>query len=212
MTLRELDFDLNISFPYQPSPVKAGTAASASRNKSIHWLGSCTHDCLTEASLMRMLVPKVSSNYTLLSLSTYHIDLFSISYYVVHEVLQRNNALVTRAAHFVIGTRHKHCAAAAELVHFSPGLVTKVQELAGVGEDEAVSRIKSSVKSLSELDDFMCLAGVVKYGVSCHRSEDGDKQLVDLNHDCWLHVRQYLKVDDILDSKEACKFVPRRRQ
>ncbi|KAH7943276.1 hypothetical protein HPB52_006710 [Rhipicephalus sanguineus] len=194
MTLRELDLVFTKSFPRTLCHV------------------TFFNDSEREASLMWMLVPNVSSNYTLLSLRTDHLDRFPGDSFAVHDVLRRNNALVTRAAHFVMGTRHKHCAAAAELVHFSPGLVTKVQELAGIGEDEAVSRIKSSVRSLSELDDFMCLAGVVKYSVSCHRRDDGGKQLVDLNHDCWLHVRQYLKVDDIRDSKEARMFVPRRRQ
>ncbi|KAL1443283.1 hypothetical protein MTO96_046026 [Rhipicephalus appendiculatus] len=167
-----------------------------------------TIDHEEQASLTRMLRPHVSRHYTLLSLSSYPLERFSHDYFAVHDVLRRNNALVTRAAHFVKGTRHKHCAAAAELVHFSPGLVKKVQELAPVDEDEAVSRIKSSLKSFRELDDFMCLAGVVKYGVSCHRREDGQKQLVDLNRDCWLHIRQLLKVGDILDSKKARVFVP----
>ncbi|KAH7939758.1 hypothetical protein HPB52_017152 [Rhipicephalus sanguineus] len=45
----------------------------------------------------------------------------------------------------------------------------------------------------------MCLAGIVKYGVTCKRRDDGQKQLVDLNRDCWLHIRQFLKVGDILD-------------
>ncbi|KAL1472744.1 hypothetical protein MTO96_039133, partial [Rhipicephalus appendiculatus] len=83
---------------------------------------------------------------------------------------------------------------------FSPGLVEKVQELASIDENEAASRIKKSLKNISELDGFMCVAGVVQHSVSCHRREDGQKQLVDLNRDCWLHIRRYLKVGDILDS------------
>ncbi|KAL3227502.1 hypothetical protein MRX96_004203 [Rhipicephalus microplus] len=104
-----------------------------------------------------------------------------------------------RAAHFVTGTRLKYCAAAAELVHSNPGLREKVQELASVDQYEAVSRIKKSLKSFSELDDFMRLARVVKYGVTCHSHDDGKKQLVHIGLDCWLLIRQYIKVGDILD-------------
>ncbi|KAL1471656.1 hypothetical protein MTO96_039815 [Rhipicephalus appendiculatus] len=106
-----------------------------------------------------------------------------------------------RAAHLVNGRRRKYGAAAAELVHSNPGLVEKVQELASVDEDEAVSRIKKSLKSFSKLDNFMRLAGVVKYGVTCHSRDEGQKQLVDIGRDCWLYIRQYLKVADILDEQ-----------
>ncbi|KAH7968884.1 hypothetical protein HPB52_012114 [Rhipicephalus sanguineus] len=81
------------------------------------------------------------------------------------------------------------------------GLVEKVQELASIDENESVSRIEGSLKSFTELDDFMCLAGVVEYGVCCCRYDDGSKQLDDLTCGCWLHSRLYLKMVDILDPK-----------
>ncbi|KAL1484461.1 hypothetical protein MTO96_032556 [Rhipicephalus appendiculatus] len=151
-------------------------------------------------SLTRKLSQNFTSNYKLISVHlTWYPDC-SGELLTIEEVVRRNLSLVTRAAHFVGGARHKYCAAAAELVHFSPGLVEKVQELASIDENEAASRIKKSLKDISEVDDFMCVAGVVKRSVSCHRREDGQKQLVDLNRDCWLHLRRYLKVGDILDS------------
>ncbi|KAL1473137.1 hypothetical protein MTO96_022516 [Rhipicephalus appendiculatus] len=150
--------------------------------------------------LTRKLSQNLSSNYTLIGMRLpWDLDC-SGEVFTIEEVVRRNRSLVMRAAHFVGGTRHKYCAAAAELVHFTPGLLKKVQELASVDENEAASRIKKSLKTISELDDFMCVAGVVKHSVSCHRREDGQKQLVDLNRDCWLHIRRYLKVGDILDS------------
>ncbi|KAL1472369.1 hypothetical protein MTO96_039385 [Rhipicephalus appendiculatus] len=120
--------------------------------------------------------------------------------FAIADVVRRNNTLVTRAAHFVAGRRDRHCAAAAELMHHHPVLVTKVQELASVNENEAVSKIKVSMKSFVELDDFMSLAGVVKDTVACYRREDGQRQLTDLNIHCWLHLREYLKVGDIQGS------------
>ncbi|KAH7943544.1 hypothetical protein HPB52_009200 [Rhipicephalus sanguineus] len=152
-------------------------------------------------SLTQKLSKNISSNYRLLGLHLPWLPDYSGELFTIEEVVRRNSSLVTRAAHFVMGTRHKYCGAAAELMHFSPGLVDKVQELAFVDENEAASRINKSLKSITEMDDFMCLAGVVKHNVSCHKREDGQKQLVDLNRDCWLHLRRYLKVGDIVDSK-----------
>ncbi|KAH7971884.1 hypothetical protein HPB52_003649 [Rhipicephalus sanguineus] len=161
------------------------------------------YPCNHQATIwfIRKLSPNISSNYMLLGMRTCLYERLCDGWFAIIDVVRRNNSLVTRAAHFVMGTRHKYCAAAAELVRFHPGLLKKVQELASVDENEAVSRIKSSLKSLFELEDFMCLAEVVKDTLSCHMREDGKKQLVDLNNDCWLHIRQYLKVGDIPDSK-----------
>ncbi|KAH7943024.1 hypothetical protein HPB52_004007 [Rhipicephalus sanguineus] len=157
------------------------------------------NDESSNSSLIRKLSPTISSNYTLLSLSLDETCMLGNDWFTIDNVVCRNNSLVTRAADFVMGTRNKDYAAATELVRFNPGLVAKVQELATVDEHGAASRIKSSLESFSELDDFMRLAGVVKCSVSCHRRDGGQKQLVDLNRDCWLHLRQYIKVGDILD-------------
>ncbi|KAH7943405.1 hypothetical protein HPB52_007808 [Rhipicephalus sanguineus] len=159
-------------------------------------------ECLTSViPLIRKLSGNVSSNYMLLGMRTLWHKQHCGDTFTVADVVRRNNSLVTRAADFVMGTRHRYCGAAAELVQFNPGLVEKVQELASVDETVAASRIESSLKSFTELDDFMCLAGVVKYSVTCPRREDCQKQLVDLNRDCWLYIRQFLKVGDILDPK-----------
>ncbi|KAH7943540.1 hypothetical protein HPB52_009196 [Rhipicephalus sanguineus] len=170
-------------------------------SRTLYDLFLCSYDYKLTVSLTQKLSKNLSSNYTLLSVHLNWHQASSGELFTIEEVVRRNLSLVTRAAHFVMGTRHKYCVAAAELVHFNPGLVEKVQKLASIDEDEAASRIKNSLKSITELDDFMCLAGVVKHSVSCHRREDGQKQLVDLNRDCWLVLRQYLKVGDILDSK-----------
>ncbi|KAH7943023.1 hypothetical protein HPB52_004006 [Rhipicephalus sanguineus] len=147
-------------------------------------------------SLIEMLSLIISSNYTLLGMRT-HSLWFCRNWYPIKNVVRRNNSLVTRAAHFVMGTRHKYCADAAELMQFNPGLVEKVQELASVDENEALSRIEVCLNSFTEMKDFMCLAGVVKDTLSCHRRDDGQKQFVDLDRECWLCIRQYLNMRDI---------------
>ncbi|KAH7984836.1 hypothetical protein HPB52_024499 [Rhipicephalus sanguineus] len=151
-------------------------------------------------SLVQKLSPNFSANYMLLRLNAYRLGEVHRDF-IINDVVHRNVSLVVRAAHFVIGTRHRYLAAAAELVHSNPGLVELIRELASVSEDTALSWIRNSLKSYSELDDFMGLAGVVKYGVTCHMRDDGQKQLVDIGRDCWLCIRQYLKVGDILDEQ-----------
>ncbi|KAH7985567.1 hypothetical protein HPB51_026798 [Rhipicephalus microplus] len=150
------------------------------------------------ASFLQKLSPIIASNYTLICLKFKSIWLHEGAF-AVSSAVSRNWSLVTRVAHFVTGTRHRYCAAALELVHWNPGVVAKVQELSSVDENEAVSRIQNSLKSFSELDDFMRLAGVVKWGVTCGTRDDCQLQLTDLNRDCWLHIRKYLTVGDILD-------------
>ncbi|KAL1463911.1 hypothetical protein MTO96_043133 [Rhipicephalus appendiculatus] len=64
---------------------------------------------------------------------------------------------------------------------------------------KAASLIKASLKKISELDAFMRLAGVVKYGVTCHNRDDGKKQLVDIGEADNLDQRQLIKLGDILN-------------
>ncbi|KAH8037768.1 hypothetical protein HPB51_017268 [Rhipicephalus microplus] len=163
------------------------------------YLFPCHHiDIIT---LMQKLVLNISSNYSLLVMRLRAQCAGNDVRFTVSDVIRRNCTLVMRAAHFVCGERLKYCAEAAEMVHWTPGLVDRVQKLASVDENEAVCRIKTSLKSFCELNDFMRLAGVVKYGVTCHSRDDGQKQLVDIGRDCWLCIREYLKVSDILDER-----------
>ncbi|KAH7956045.1 hypothetical protein HPB52_005781 [Rhipicephalus sanguineus] len=173
-------------------------------SRTLYELSYHPHDSMSTVLLIQKLSQNVSSNYTLLSIQVdrYIVDWVSRrELFTVNDVVGRNLSLVTRAANFVMGTKNRYCAAAAELVHSNPGLVDKVQALASVDENEASSRIETSMKSFSELDDFMRMAGVVKYSVTCHRRDDGQLQLTDLNRDCWLYVRQHLKIGDIPDAQ-----------
>ncbi|KAH7973009.1 hypothetical protein HPB52_020284 [Rhipicephalus sanguineus] len=173
-------------------------------SRTLYELSFYPHDSMSTVLLIRKLSPNVSRNYMLLSMQVhgYLVDRVpSRELFTVNDVVGRNLSLVTRAAHFVMGTRNRYCAAAVELVHSNPGLLAKVQALASVDENEASSRIETSMKSFSELDDFMRMAGVVKYSVTCHRRDDGQLQLTDLNRDCWLYVRQHLKIGDIPDAQ-----------
>ncbi|KAH6943285.1 hypothetical protein HPB50_018414 [Hyalomma asiaticum] len=150
--------------------------------------------------LLKMISPRISSNYTLLAMQVpKQWKRGGVQWAPIADVVSRNSTLVTRAALFVLGTRSKCNAEAVELVHFNPALLEKVQRLAYVSESEAMSLINDSLKSFSLLDDFMCLVGVVKHTVECHSGDDGEKQLSDLDDDCWLRIRHYLNLSDILD-------------
>ncbi|KAH7947454.1 hypothetical protein HPB52_012183 [Rhipicephalus sanguineus] len=158
------------------------------------------HDDESTFSFVRKLSPILSSNYTLLGLHlTKCVDLGG-EFFTMAEVVRRNNSLVTRATHFVMGTKsHKYCAEALELVHSTPGLVARLQNSTSADENQAVVRIWKSLKNFSELDEFMRVTGVVKDRVTCHPRDDGKMQLADLNRDCWLYIRRYLMVSDIRD-------------
>ncbi|KAL1475220.1 hypothetical protein MTO96_037459 [Rhipicephalus appendiculatus] len=159
------------------------------------------HDDESTVTFLRKLSPIVSSNYTLLGLHlTERFDLGG-EFFTVAEVVRRNNFLTTRATHFVKGTMHKYCAEAFELVHSTPGLLASVQTSASVDENQAVLKIRKRLNNFSEIDIFMKVAGVVKNSVECHPRDDGKIQLVDLNRDCWLHIRRYLMVSDILHTQ-----------
>ncbi|KAL1423721.1 hypothetical protein MTO96_020788 [Rhipicephalus appendiculatus] len=152
-------------------------------------------------SLVQKLSLNFSKNYAALGMQVTKCVELGSDWFTVAGVVHRNDSLVTRASHFVMGTEHKYCAAAFELVHFTPGLVGKVQTLASVDENEAALRIKKTLESISELDVFMRISGVIKNSVTCERRDGGQVQLVNLNRECWLHIRQYIRMDDILDEQ-----------
>ncbi|KAH7943836.1 hypothetical protein HPB52_011979 [Rhipicephalus sanguineus] len=152
----------------------------------------------------RALVQALSLNKSIRKLSLKGLCFDETEIEMLADVLQYSRMIYDfyfETTQFVMGTRHKFCAAATQLVHFHPRLVEKVQELTSVDEKQAVLQIRNSLKSISEMDDFMCMAGVVKYSVTCYGREDSQKQLVDLNVECWLHIQQYINVGDILDEQ-----------
>ncbi|KAH7944351.1 hypothetical protein HPB52_018606 [Rhipicephalus sanguineus] len=160
-------------------------------------------DCRSVLSLIHRLSSRnFSTNYALTEMRLTRCVELGADWFAVSDVVRRNDSLVKRATQFVKGTSsHKYCAAALELVHFNAALVATVKRHASVDANEAVLRIKRSLKSFSEMDDFMRMAGVVKESVACYERDDCQTQLVDLNRDCWLCIRRYLNVGDILDEE-----------
>ncbi|KAH6937591.1 hypothetical protein HPB50_001871 [Hyalomma asiaticum] len=67
-----------------------------------------------------------------------------------------------------------------------------------MAEDEVGRLIRSRLRSVEGLDDYMQLTGVVKRHVRCASPPSGcSKQLDDLNDDCWRILRSFLSFDDV---------------
>ncbi|KAL1424956.1 hypothetical protein MTO96_019815 [Rhipicephalus appendiculatus] len=73
--------------------------------------------------------------------------------------------------------------------------------------------LRSRLRNVEGLNDFMRLTGVVQESVTCGPPVDGSSvQLQDLNHDCWCAVRRYLSFDDVkrFTVTKPDKFPPSR--
>ncbi|XP_065295708.1 uncharacterized protein [Dermacentor albipictus] len=151
-------------------------------------------------TFLRELSPRFNDNYAIFALIHSPVTCAKECLHV-QGVVRRNLALITLAAYFVEGVRNKRTAEALELVAGSRGLIRKVQELLSLTEEEAKARICAKVREIKRLNGYMRYAGVVRNTVKCkERSKSKGLQLDRLHEDCWQHIRQYLKVTDVLDS------------
>ncbi|KAH8038076.1 hypothetical protein HPB51_021638 [Rhipicephalus microplus] len=87
------------------------------------------------------------------------------------------------------------CASALERVSAHPALVAALAEVLRIREAEAENAVRQQLEGIGGLHDFMRLAGVVRDRVRCE--QDGGTQLDALDGRCWLHVRRYLRLDDV---------------
>ncbi|XP_075529130.1 uncharacterized protein LOC142560720 [Dermacentor variabilis] len=120
----------------------------------------------------------------------------------IMEVARKNSSAIWDAADFVLGEQDGvEGARAIELMRDHPRLLERVMEGADVTKAEAKKRIRSALVRVrnSSIDEFMTMTGVVKEAVQC-LSQPGARrrQLADIGHDCWLHIRSFLKIADVL--------------
>ncbi|KAH7944225.1 hypothetical protein HPB52_017458 [Rhipicephalus sanguineus] len=101
----------------------------------------------------------------------------------------------------------RRCAGALETVSRHPALMEELAEVLSLSDAELASLVRTRLREIQNVHDFMRLAGVVKDTVTCQPREDGRKQLHDLNEYCWGHVRRYLLFDDVRDSFETAHYV-----
>ncbi|XP_070386074.1 uncharacterized protein [Dermacentor albipictus] len=116
----------------------------------------------------------------------------------IQEVARKNASAILDSADFVLGEQNGvEGARAIELMYDHPRLLEMLMEGADVTKAEAKKKIRSALLRVrsSSIDEFMTMTGVVKEAVQC-LSHPGARrrQLADIGHDCWLHIRSFLKI------------------
>ncbi|KAH7949225.1 hypothetical protein HPB49_006613 [Dermacentor silvarum] len=120
----------------------------------------------------------------------------------LREITARNNRNVLAAVRYVLG--NWNCddgARVLEAIHNHPSLVYHVRRKTEVGTVDANAKIAHALKRIRScgIDEYMRLAGVVKRRVMCIKHESGvGMQIADLNEYCWLYIRRYLKIADVV--------------
>lgn len=150
-------------------------------------------------TFLRSLASRALENFSLLHVEfPLHVEQGGPVAKVQHGA-RRNSSLVKHAARFVMGDRDPYSARALELVAEQQKLLEIIQSQAGVNAAEAATMIRRALKlrCLSSLEGFMKMARVVKHSVECGGGREDGLRLVDLNEDCWLHIRQFLKIADV---------------
>ncbi|XP_075557300.1 uncharacterized protein LOC142589655 [Dermacentor variabilis] len=119
----------------------------------------------------------------------------------IQKATRRNASRVMTAAGFVLRRQDsEHGARYLETMHDHPWLLELVREGAAVSNGEAKAMVSEAFKAVRcfGLDEFMRMAGVVRSKVECVRPRRTEVQLADIGVHCWLHIRQYLKLEDIM--------------
>ncbi|KAH6947015.1 hypothetical protein HPB50_016661 [Hyalomma asiaticum] len=120
--------------------------------------------------------------------------------FAVWDTARRNLSLVTSASQFFEGARrNKHIVASLERVYRHRALLEELAEVQCVSVVEVAAALREQVRAFEDVHDFMRLAGVVKERVACHPRLDGRVQLDDLNEYCWIAIRRYLMLADVVD-------------
>ncbi|KAL1486939.1 hypothetical protein MTO96_031151 [Rhipicephalus appendiculatus] len=170
-------------------------------NRRLYELSLRVVDEAFSAAILGHLNPGLAQNYSLVRLRLPTCTQRSAQIAAAQNVVRRNRSLVNRGTRFVMGEHDPYCARAVELVSRHPKLVKNVRREANLPSDgEALDKIAVALRlpCLADIHEFMKLTGVVKERVVCEARPDGRMQLDKLYHDCWLHVRQYLKVSDVV--------------
>lgn len=119
----------------------------------------------------------------------------------IQETVRKNANRVSAAADFVqhwqysdYGVRY------IEAVHDHPYLLELVRDGAAVSNGQAKAMIREALQQIRwcGLDEFMRLAGVVRLKVECIGRRRNRVQLTDIGEHCWLQIRKYLKLCDVV--------------
>ncbi|KAH7944094.1 hypothetical protein HPB52_015474 [Rhipicephalus sanguineus] len=175
-------------------------ADAASNNRRLQELSVVGMKTSVHVFLDRLLL-RLEKNYNLLLLQVPLCVKPSDRTLEAQELVRRNCSLVERATRFATGgDRSWYCACAFERVSEEPVLVNNVRRKLVTTSTQAEDMIRDARQflRLMNVHDYMALTGVVKARVECNVQKDGRPQLDQLYHDCWLHIRQYLMVGDVV--------------
>ncbi|KAL3202853.1 hypothetical protein MRX96_001219 [Rhipicephalus microplus] len=174
-------------------------------SKLIHTLTYNEESIAPSKTFFSRLSESIAGNFTIVSLRTQERRENAKNWAFIQNVATRNAALLEKAARFVAGDySQKSDAEAFEAVASSPLLPRRVQVVKGVGECEAVEMVRRAVRNLRDMDGFMTITGVVIKSVMCEESRDGRARLDSLPADCWLAIRRYLSVTDVVSCGPKC--------
>ncbi|KAL1440477.1 hypothetical protein MTO96_009410 [Rhipicephalus appendiculatus] len=144
----------------------------------------------------------IGDNYNLVEVSLCSLDVdaeATRSWFTIMETTRRNSGLVERATAFKqTSALDRYTATALEKVSRHPALLKVLAEKEGIAVCEISRMVRSRLRGVAGLHDFMRLTGVVKQRVTCvPPAGDFRMQLQDLNDDCWRLLRRYLSFDDV---------------
>ncbi|XP_072145998.1 uncharacterized protein [Dermacentor andersoni] len=152
------------------------------------------------AAFLGCLLPGLAQKYNLLRLEIHTSVQPNAEMFAAQDIVRRNRSLVERATRFALGDRDPYCARPFELLSEHPVLVDSVRSRAALGGEDEAAAVISGVQrclDLADVDEYMRLTGVVETRVECNVRHG--TQLDQLNYDCWIRIRKYLKVADVLE-------------
>ncbi|KAK8771969.1 hypothetical protein V5799_024790 [Amblyomma americanum] len=154
----------------------------------------------SDNAFLQTLVSGIESNYRLLRVGQPSCKGRNTELVAIRNITRRNASLVTRAARIVMGDHDPYNARAVELVSGHERVFSIVQKNAGVDAREAATMVRRALglRCLTGLEEYMRLAGVVQRRVQCIGGRDSSVQLDELSYDCWIHIRKFLTVTDVV--------------
>lgn len=121
----------------------------------------------------------------------------------MQDIMRHNIALVEAAVKYVLSEGETDTGArVVEVMRSHPRFLELVLEATGGSKTKAKMMIRRALQRVRRisLHEFMRLAGVVREKVQCLDSLGAGTQLCHLSVDCWLHIRSFLKIADVVQA------------
>ncbi|KAH8009654.1 hypothetical protein HPB51_018951 [Rhipicephalus microplus] len=173
-------------------------ADAASNNRQLRELSVSGMNASMHVFLDRLLIG-LQHSYNLLRLELPFCDGPTLVMCAVQELVRRNGSLVDRATRFVMGDRSWYCACASSASPRSRfSSPTFERRVAATEEADNLIRGAQKFVRFMNVHEYMKMTGVVQGHVECETRKDRRLGLDQLYYDCWLHIRRYLLIGDVL--------------